>query len=167
MNIGIKNFRNKAGAGTLPATEDWPELAWRAKYKVIPLARAAGMGERRLRRWFHKTFGCAPRLWLKRVRLEEAQRLLDEGRTVKWAAYSLFFPDLAAFNHQFSAAFDMTPRDYVRLIAAAQESLRNGMAAASGNGDSLLPQVSPSQMGGSAPNRRRPGAPQPQMVVIP
>lgn len=73
------------------------------------------------------------------MRLDEARRLLRGGRTVKWTSYSLFFADLAAFNHQFSAAFGMTPRDYVRLLVAAQENLRNGVAPIGGDGNGFVP----------------------------
>ncbi len=112
----------KAMCNQVMPEREWRQLAASAKYKVIPLAALAGIGERRLRRVFHRLFGCSPRVWLRRVRLEEATQLLREGHQVKWVSYSLFYPDTMTFAHQFMAQYGMSPRDYATLARTAGKS---------------------------------------------
>jgi LacI family transcriptional regulator len=82
---------------------------------VEDLARAAGMSVRGLHEAFRESLGCSPGERLRRVRLEEAKRLLrGTGEKLQSIAEQTGFANLNTFFVAFKKAEGMTPAEYRR-----------------------------------------------------
>jgi AraC-like DNA-binding protein len=78
---------------------------------VAPL----GMSYRQLARHFRETFGCSPKQYQVRARIEEAQRLLRQTRLpVTTVAYELGYPSSQHFATQFAQVAGISPTRYRR-----------------------------------------------------
>ena len=84
-----------------------------ADLRVSVLAERAHVSERHLRRLFRDALGVAPREFVQRVRLEQAQRLLCESRaSVREVARRAGYGSADGFARRFEAAFRVSPRAY-------------------------------------------------------
>ncbi len=84
-----------------------------ADLRVSVLAERAHVSERHLRRLFRDALGVAPREFVQRVRLEQAQRLLCESRaSVREVARRAGYASADGFARRFEAAFRVSPRAY-------------------------------------------------------
>jgi AraC-like DNA-binding protein len=62
-----------------------------------------------LERYWKKKFGEAPKRWLSKIRMSDAQRLLANGLSIKEAASSLGFKQPSHFFCVFKKAHGATP----------------------------------------------------------
>ena len=75
---------------------DWDRLAEEAHFEVRKLATLSKVTVRQLDRFFRRSFGESPELWMKHRRLKEAQALLIEGKkSIKEIASALGFKQVA------------------------------------------------------------------------
>ena len=81
--------------------------------RVEALARAAGLGTRRLERLVWRLFDLTPMQLLAKTRIEAAARLLAEGEdSVASVASACGYSDQSAFTRQFKALTGATPLRY-------------------------------------------------------
>jgi AraC-like DNA-binding protein len=92
--------------------QNWPQLAHDAKYSVRALAGACGVSVRVLERFFLAAFGCKPRQWLKRQRMQRAVELLAGGDNVSQTADRLGYQDRSHFSREFKKYFGLAPKTY-------------------------------------------------------
>ncbi|WP_345581105.1 helix-turn-helix transcriptional regulator [Nonomuraea rosea] len=85
---------------------------------VLPaLARHGHLSVRSLRRRFEELLGTAPSEWLRRERLQLAQRLLESGdEAVEQVAERAGYPSAAAMRAEFARRLLISPRQYRRTF---------------------------------------------------
>jgi AraC-like DNA-binding protein len=78
-------------------------------------ARRMYLSPSHFRRLFHERFGCAPRQYLLRRRLEHAAGLLRTGEeSIQAISASVGFCDVYYFTRQFTKQFHLPPARYRR-----------------------------------------------------
>jgi AraC-like DNA-binding protein len=93
------------------------ELAALAGYQPGKLAELARCHPRKLQREFHRLFGCSPREWLRRQRLQHIESLLLSGGWVKEAAIEANFKDVSSFSRWFKKIKRVSPSGYISAAA--------------------------------------------------
>jgi AraC-like DNA-binding protein len=84
-----------------------------SRIKVAAVAATCGMGYEKFRKLFGRKNGISPHRYRLRCRMDEARRLLLDGRlSIKEIAYSLGYSEVANFAHQFRQVVGTTPGDY-------------------------------------------------------
>lgn len=88
-------------------------------FNVATLARNAGMSSSSLHHAFKKATSLTPVQYVKRVRLDEARRLmLDEGCLAAEAAFRVGYGSPSQFSREFKRLFGVPPREYVQQPVA-------------------------------------------------
>ena len=87
--------------------------------RVAALAEDLGMSERRLQRLFTEYVGVPPKWVMRRARLLEAARRVDDGEAVDWAtlAVDLGYADQAHLTRDFTETLGMPPARYATRAA--------------------------------------------------
>jgi AraC-like DNA-binding protein len=93
----------------LERIDDWIALASQAGFDIRELAFRCHVSVRQIERYFKRSFQVSPELWLKHVRLQQAQLLLIQGRSVKEVAHSLAFRQVSHFCREFKRFTGSTP----------------------------------------------------------
>jgi len=89
------------------------------RFDVTTLARSAGMSSSSLHRAFKQVTALTPVQYLKRIRLDEARRLmLDERCDAAEAAFRVGYASPSQFSREFKRLFGVPPRQYVERQAA-------------------------------------------------
>ncbi|MPZ54968.1 MAG: helix-turn-helix domain-containing protein [Rhizobiales bacterium] len=83
-------------------------------WTISSLARAIGIGERKLKEGFRVTVGNSVHAYLKHVRLSAAASMLSEGRSVTDVALSVGFENLSHFSKSFRELHGINPSSYSR-----------------------------------------------------
>ena len=84
---------------------------------IDKLAGMACMSVSTFERKFKKQFGHSPKQHIKRLRIQEACRLLRGGMTIQQAAMEIGFCDQSYFTREFRAIMGKTPKTFQREIA--------------------------------------------------
>jgi AraC-like DNA-binding protein len=91
------------------------------RFDVGTLARTAGMSSSTLHRAFKQVTTLTPVQYLKRIRLDEARRLmLDEQCDAAEAAFRVGYASPSQFSREFKRLFGMPPRQYVEESISAR-----------------------------------------------
>lgn len=82
-------------------------------FTIDDLASYMGISKRQLYRLINERLGETPHTYLKKYRLNYAQKLLREKQvnSVKAAAYSTGFPNVVYFSRQFKSTFGYLPSE--------------------------------------------------------
>ncbi len=92
--------------------EDW----------TIPkLARAVGVSEKKLKLGFRSQVGRTIHTHLRKIRLETAMSMLEDGYAVTETAYACGFNNLSHFSKVFRTSYGVLPRDFSRRNLLKQE----------------------------------------------
>jgi AraC-like DNA-binding protein len=88
--------------------------------RVEQVARAFGLGARKLQRLFEDYVGATPKWVIQRYRLHEAAERIALGEALDWAdlALELGYADQAHFGRDFKSIVGRSPADYARSLAA-------------------------------------------------
>jgi AraC-like DNA-binding protein len=81
---------------------------------IAGVAREVGLSPFHLIRCFRALFGATPHQLRTRARLERAQRLLGEGRSVTDACLTVGFSSPGSFSHLFARRVGIAPSAYRR-----------------------------------------------------
>ncbi len=84
---------------------------------IDKLAGMACMSVSTFERKFKKQFGHSPKQHIKRLRIQEACRLLRGGLTIQQAAMEIGFCDQSYFTREFRTIMGKTPKKFQRDIA--------------------------------------------------
>ncbi|QHS59701.1 helix-turn-helix transcriptional regulator [Chitinophaga agri] len=83
---------------------------------ITSLAKEAGMSEPKLRKLFRQTFGKGVFEYYQAGRIQEAARLLKDGRlTVSEVGYQLGFTNLSHFSRVFEQHIGVKPKKYSKM----------------------------------------------------
>ena len=99
----------------LDALPDLELLGRAAGFKVGALARSVGVSRESLRVYVQVRFHEAPKDWLARLRMREAQRLLSQGQLVKEITSTLGFQHATHFSRAFRRGCGSSPRVFVAV----------------------------------------------------
>lgn len=113
----------------LQRIQNWPQLAHNAKYSVNALASASGVSVRVLERFFLAAFGCKPRQWLKRQRMQRGVELLTDGNNVNETAFYLGYADSSHLSREFKSHYGFAPKQYAKLAPTAAVYLKMSHSA--------------------------------------
>ena len=81
---------------------------------IASLAKALCVSETTLKEAFRATFGCPVYTWYRRLRIENAARmLLEEGCTVGVAATRVGYANPSKFSAAFASIMGMSPRKWL------------------------------------------------------
>jgi AraC-like DNA-binding protein len=108
-----KRARGISMSSHLDRLNDWVSLARSARYRPDNLARLCSVSLRQLQRHFAARFGCAPRVWLDDLRLQEARTRLLAGEYVKALAFDLGFANAPHFCRSFKLRYGLSPLAFV------------------------------------------------------
>ncbi len=94
---------------------DWIRSRWRRPAPLEAWASGAALSPRSLQRRWAASFGLSPAAWLRRVRVEEARRLLEaSGLSWERITRDCGYEDPASFRELFERAVGWTPGRYRR-----------------------------------------------------
>lgn len=89
--------------------ENWPELAQRAGWSSVELAKMCSVSRDTLRRYFVRHMGKATKAWLNERRQQSALQLLREGHSVKETASCLGYKQQTNFTRTFRHFWGVCP----------------------------------------------------------
>lgn len=129
----LRQDQRKATPALAAALGQLAEGAFTLTFRLKDLALSCGHGERWLWRRFKAELACTPKSYLERLRLETAQRLLENEeppvyRVAEWVGYR----STETFSLAFTAWAKETPRAYRRRRLAEERSAAAARAAATG-----------------------------------
>ena len=87
----------------------WSQLAQKANYSITELAVLCGLSVRQLERKFRSAVCQSPKRWLNAMRLRAARKLLQDGGSVKEAAFSFGYKHPQHFSRDFRKFFGVPP----------------------------------------------------------
>jgi DNA-binding NarL/FixJ family response regulator len=93
-------------------------VAKAARYHVDELARLCHLPVRKLERHFQDHLQESPRRWLRKFRMSEAVRLLENGYSIKQVADQLGFAQSASFYREFQRFFHRSASEYSAHLSA-------------------------------------------------
>jgi transcriptional regulator GlxA family with amidase domain len=97
-----------------PLTEvgRWAANHLAADLSVRALARRAHLSPRQFSRRFHEVFGTPPATYVRRLRVDGARVLLEQGVSIQKTAPAVGFTSVDGLRRAFERAFGLTPRAY-------------------------------------------------------
>lgn len=103
---------NKATYARIAAALDHIQKHFDQPLNLKHLCTISHYSASQLERDFRKLLRASPRQYLQRVRIENARRLLAEGRAISLVAHSCGFSEHSAFSRRFKELVGMTPSQY-------------------------------------------------------
>lgn len=89
------------------------EIHIQEKIKIKTLAEEVGLGERTFIRRFKQATGDTPQVYIRRVKMEQAKRMLEtEASTIEEIMYALGYQDKNAFRRAFVKHAGLNPSQY-------------------------------------------------------
>lgn len=93
--------------------QDWIENHHRQAISIASLAREAGLSERTLKRRFQLATHLPPNLYVQKVRVDKAKKLLlSSGLPVKAIAYEVGYENVSFFIRLFKTQVGQTPAQW-------------------------------------------------------
>ena len=90
------------------------QLRSAAEVRPADLAEVSGLSRYHFIRVFREATGLTPHAYLTQLRLEQAQRLLMAGTSIRETAASCGFVDQSHFTNRFKQLHGFTPGEYLR-----------------------------------------------------
>ncbi len=92
------------------------EACYAEGISLTELADCAGLSPYYLTRVFHDEVGMPPYSYLENVRIRQAQRLIEAGRSLVDVAVEVGFSSQSHLTHHFKRIIGVTPGEYAREI---------------------------------------------------
>lgn len=96
-------------------TVDTINSLYMTQLTVAGIAKSLGLDRRYLSRIFKESMGVSVQDYLIRVRLEQAQKLLSEGTSVKMTSQLVGYTDCFNFSKMFKKYYTVSPRHYAKI----------------------------------------------------
>lgn len=90
----------------------WAANHLEEKLSVEALATRANLSQRQFSRRFLESYGASPAAYVKRMRVDAARTLLEQGVTIQSAASAVGFESADGFRRAFEGTFGVSPREY-------------------------------------------------------
>lgn len=105
-------------AASIERVQQYVEAHYAEPLAVARLASIAGFSERHFARGFRAATSRTPMQFVMEVRIQNAKRLIREGRhSITETAYLCGFGQAQHFSAAFKKATGVTPRDYMRSVS--------------------------------------------------
>jgi AraC-like DNA-binding protein len=114
-------------------TTAWIRKNYAGPLSIPELAALANMSIPSFHRHFKSVTSMSPVQFQKRVRLQEARRLLSGSSTISAVAYEVGYQSISQFNRDYRRLFDLTPSDDAAtlrrtLVPASRDDQHAGVA---------------------------------------
>lgn len=96
----------------------WIRENYAETLKVSELALLANMSVPSFHRHFKGVTSMSPLQFQKRVRLQEARRVLSSSSTISAVAYDVGYESISQFNRDYRRLFNLTPSDDAAMLRA-------------------------------------------------
>lgn len=91
--------------------QNWPEMAQQANWSVTKLAGLCSVSVRTMEKYFLKTIGKTPKIYLNDQRQKQAVNLLRDGNSVKGTASRLGYQHAHHFSREFKKQWGCCPTE--------------------------------------------------------
>jgi transcriptional regulator GlxA family with amidase domain len=109
----IPHFSKNHGDEMVNNTQDWLENNYRQTISLKDLAGLRKVGQKTLVRRFKKATGETPKLYLQKLRIEKAKRLLESRDiTFNEITWEVGYNDVSSFHKVFKLETGLTPIEY-------------------------------------------------------
>lgn len=112
LNPILPGYRNHCDAAILKV-QDWIESHYAEAITIERMGREAGLAERTLKRRFQQATRLSPNLYVQKVRIDKAKKLLlASGLSVKAIAYEVGYENVSFFVRLFRTQVGQTPAQW-------------------------------------------------------
>src|SRR6266581_7341326 len=118
INLPFARYKTPALPDKPPYEENLRRLTRAAKFKLVSIAKLAGVPWRQFQRQTQRELGCCLREWLGRERIVAAQDLLLSGRLIKDTAFEVGFRKADNFSRAFKRQLHLTPTEFIASHSA-------------------------------------------------
>jgi transcriptional regulator GlxA family with amidase domain len=112
LQFSRKGEIKAAGRSALQEVQRYIAANPNEDHSVARLAERLGLSERHFARLFHNEVGVTPAVWVERVRIDAARRLLETNTTPKQVAAQCGFADADTLRRAFVRQVGVTPASY-------------------------------------------------------
>jgi transcriptional regulator GlxA family with amidase domain len=114
----IFQFSKRHGDEVIAKTQDWLENNYKEKISLTQLAALGNLSNKTLTRRFKKATGETPQLYIQKLRIENAKRLLEtKDITFNEVTWEVGYNDVSSFHKAFKVETGLTPMDYRNKFA--------------------------------------------------
>lgn len=109
----VFQFPKAHGDEPILKIQDWLEDNYKEKISLDKLADLGKLGKKTLLRRFKKSTGETPQLYVQKLRIETAKRLLEsKDLTFNEVTWKVGYNDVSSFHKAFKSETGLTPIDY-------------------------------------------------------
>jgi transcriptional regulator GlxA family with amidase domain len=103
----------KHGDDIIIKTQDWIENNFKESITLESMTEISRLGKRTLIRRFKKATGDTPLVYLQKLRVENAKRLLEgTGNTFNEITWQVGYEDVSSFQRLFKSETGLSPKEY-------------------------------------------------------
>lgn len=114
----VYDFAKTHGDELIVAVQEWMENNYKEQFSLDKLSEVGRLGKKTLQRRFRKATGETPRLYLQKLRIETAKRILEsDDRTFNEITWEVGYNDASSFHKAFKHETGLTPIDYRNKFA--------------------------------------------------
>lgn len=114
----VYHFSKTHGDELVAAVQEWMEQHYKEQFSLARLAEVGRLGTKTLQRRFRKATGETPRLYLQKLRIETAKRILEsKDQTFNEITWEVGYNDASSFHKAFKQETGLTPIDYRNKFA--------------------------------------------------
>jgi transcriptional regulator GlxA family with amidase domain len=107
------NVPKKHGDDIIEKTQNWIESNFKETITLESMTEISRLGKRTLIRRFKKATGDTPLVYLQKLRVENAKRLLEgTGNTFNEITWQVGYEDVSSFQRLFKSETGLSPREY-------------------------------------------------------
>ena len=107
------NVPKKHGDDIIEKTQDWIESNFKEPITLESMTEVSRLGKRTLIRRFKKATGDTPLVYLQKLRVENAKRLLEgTGNTFNEITWQVGYEDVSSFQRLFKSETGLSPKEY-------------------------------------------------------
>jgi transcriptional regulator GlxA family with amidase domain len=125
LNPILPGHRNHADEAILKA-QDWIESHYAEAITIDWMARSIGLSERTLKRRFQNATRLSPIVYLQKVRIDKAKKLLlATSLSVKEVAYEVGYENVSYFVRLFKGGVGQTPAQWRKLTVPHEREFQD------------------------------------------
>lgn len=110
---GLGGFPKSHNDSAVLNVQEWLEVNYPESPNLAMMAEKANLSQRSLLRRFKKATGCSPIQYLRQIRVEAAQIMLEQtDRSVESISESVGYTDYSTFRKLFKQTIGTTPSTY-------------------------------------------------------
>jgi transcriptional regulator GlxA family with amidase domain len=107
------NVPKKHGDDIIEKTQNWIESNFKEQITLESMTEVSCLGKRTLIRRFKKATGDTPLVYLQKLRVENAKRLLEgTGNTFNEITWQVGYEDVSSFQRLFKSETGLSPKEY-------------------------------------------------------